>query len=202
MLDRLAHFTINVNHIAGKHLAVTDYLSRNPVSPPPTDDAYDEEYVINNILPHYSFISKYGCLSNHLNQSERGTETNDARKQNAIDCLYSDIPTRCNPNSVKHTTITMDAKTIENCEATYKSAETTELTTRWKEIVNSRIYRMTGGRWKRYHEPNFPSNERRVIAERQQQVINNWSHGDLRQRIGPQNEGGFQPQTGQRNNGQ
>ena len=28
-LDRLAHFTINVNHIAGKHLALTDYLSRN-----------------------------------------------------------------------------------------------------------------------------------------------------------------------------
>ena len=116
LLDRLAHFTINVNHLAGKHLALTDYLSRNPVSPPPTDDSYDEEYVINNILPHYSFISKHGCLSNHLNQSERGTErserktkikqqTNDARKQTAIDCLYSDIHTRCNPNSVKHTTI-------------------------------------------------------------------------------------------------
>ena len=62
-----------------------------------------------------------------MNQSERGTEkserktnlkpqTNDARKQTAIDCLYSDIHTRSNsnnPNSVKHTTITMDAKTIE-----------------------------------------------------------------------------------------
>ena len=30
-LDRLAHFDININHIAGKHLALTDYLSRNPV---------------------------------------------------------------------------------------------------------------------------------------------------------------------------
>ena len=29
-LDRLAHFSINVNHITGKHLALTDYLSRNP----------------------------------------------------------------------------------------------------------------------------------------------------------------------------
>ena len=94
-LDRLAHFTINVNHIAGKHLALTDYLSRNPVLPPQADDTYDEEYVINNILPHYSFISKYGCLSNHLNQSENATEqnerkaknkprTNDARQQTAI----------------------------------------------------------------------------------------------------------------------
>ena len=90
----------------------------------------------------------------------------------------------------------MDAKTIEKCEATYKSAGTTELTTRWKEIVKPGVYRMTGGRWKRYHEPNFPSNERKLDAERQQQVINKWTHGDLRQRIGPQNEGGFQPQIG------
>ena len=73
-LDRLAHFTINVNHIAGKHLALTDYLSRNPILPPQADDTYDEEYVINNILPYYSFISKYGCLSNHMNQLERGTK--------------------------------------------------------------------------------------------------------------------------------
>ena len=28
--DRLAHFSFNVNHIAGKHLALADYLSRNP----------------------------------------------------------------------------------------------------------------------------------------------------------------------------
>ena len=74
-----------------------------------------------------------------MNQSERGTEksqrktnnkpqTNDARKQTAIDCLYSEIHTRSNsnnPNSVNHTTITIDAKTIENIEATYKSAEIT-----------------------------------------------------------------------------
>ena len=73
-LDRLAHFTINVNHIAGKHLALTDYLSRNPTAPPQTDDAYDEEYVINNILPHYKFISKYCCLSNQSDQSQSGTD--------------------------------------------------------------------------------------------------------------------------------
>ena len=30
-LDRLSHFDIKINHIAGKHLALTDYLSRNPV---------------------------------------------------------------------------------------------------------------------------------------------------------------------------
>ena len=104
-LDRLAHFTINVNHIAGKHLALTDYLSRNPSAPPQTDDVFDEEYVINNILPHYKFISKYGCLSNHTNQSENGTtdserkrnnepRSRETREQNAIDCLNNLPSTR------------------------------------------------------------------------------------------------------------
>ena len=57
----------------------------------------------------------------------------------------------------------MDAKTIENIEAKYKRAEITELTTRWKEIVKPGIYRMTGGRWKRYHEPKFLRNVKKVI---------------------------------------
>ena len=90
----------------------------------------------------------------------------------------------------------MEAKTIEKIEATYKSDEITELITRWKEIVKPEIYRMTGGRWKRYHEPKIFHNEKKVIEERLQQLINNWTHGDLRQRIGPQNKEGFQPQTG------
>ena len=51
------------------------------------------------------------------------------------------------------------------------------------------------GRWKRYHEPKFLRNERKVIEERLQ-LTNNWPQEDLRQKIGPQNRGGFQPQTG------
>ena len=42
-LDRLAHFSINVSHIASKHLALTDYLSRNLSAPQQPADAYDEE---------------------------------------------------------------------------------------------------------------------------------------------------------------
>ena len=68
-LDRLAHFTLNVNHIAGKHFALTDYLSRNPIAPAQNDDVYEEEYVFNSIAPHYGFVSKFGCLSNLFNQS-------------------------------------------------------------------------------------------------------------------------------------
>ena len=60
----------------------------------------------------------------------------------------------------------MRAKTIENIETKYNSLEITELTTRWKEIVKPGIYRVTGGRWKRYHDLKILRNERKVIEER------------------------------------
>ena len=89
----------------------------------------------------------------------------------------------------------MDAKTIDSIEANYPSQETTELIQRWRDIVKPGIYRTTGGKWKKYHEPKFLRNGRKVIEERLQQIINNQNQGGLRQRIGPQQKGGFQPQT-------
>ena len=74
-LDRLAHLTINVNHIAGKHLALTDYFSRNPNAPPQRDEAYEEEYVINSIVPLYEFVSKVGC-QNQTNSCQRKAHVN------------------------------------------------------------------------------------------------------------------------------
>ena len=186
-LGRLAHFTNNVNHIAGEHTALKDYLSRNPISPPQTDDEYDEEYVINSILPHYNSISKCGCLSNHINQSENKTEkserkvnnkprTNDTRQQTAIDCLHSDTHARkysSEPNYSKCIKFTKDARTIDNIEASNPSAEAIDLGNRSSEIVKHGIYRMTRGRWKRYNEPKFLRIERNVIE------------GRLQQRLGP-----------------
>ena len=156
-LDRLAHFTINVNHITGKHLALTDYLSRNLTAPPQTDDAYDEEYVINNILPHYKFICKYGCLSNQSDQSEGGTDetehktnnklkSKETREQTAIDCLNNTALTRTNPSNSKfkrNLKITMEIRTIDHIAATGSSVETTQLIQRWKDIVKPGIYRLT-----------------------------------------------------------
>ena len=107
-LDRIVHFTINVNHIAGNHLALTDYLSRNSNSLPQQDDAYEEEYVINGIVPHYYFVSIVGCLSNHFNQSQsnsgtpKGTKANKqssteyTRKQNVINSLDCITTSRTN----------------------------------------------------------------------------------------------------------
>ena len=174
-LDRLAQFTINVNHIAGKHLALTDYLSRNPTAPPQTDDAYDEEYVINNILPHYKFISKHGFRSNQFDQSEGETDksehkankklpSKETREQTAINCLNNTALTRtkAKPSSLNST---MDGRTIDQIAATDSSVETTELIQRWKDIGKPGIYRLTGGKWKKYHEPNFLRSERKVIEE-------------------------------------
>ena len=54
---------------------------------------------------------------------------------------------------------------------------------------------MTGGKWENYHEPKFLRNEGKRIEEGLQQIIKGREQDDLRQRIGPQHSGGFQPQT-------
>ena len=183
-LDRLAHFTINVSHIAGKHLALMDYLNRNPSAPPQADDVYDEEYVINNVIPHYNFVTKYGCLSNHFNQSKHGTQKETTRKANntpkhsktreqtAIDCLKSSQVSSSFQTASK-AKIIMDARTIDNLERADNSAETRYLIARWRDIVKPGVYRQPGGRWKKYHEPKILRNERRVIEKQLQQAIRN-----------------------------
>ena len=59
----------------------------------------------------------------------------------------------------------MDANTINEIEAANPTAETIDLINRWREIVKPGIYRLTGGKWKRYHEPKFLRNERKVIKD-------------------------------------
>ena len=196
---------ININHIAGKHLALTDYLSRNPTAPPQADEAYDEEYVINSIVPHYNLTPKYGCLSNHVDQSQNGTDesqnktnkkprSSDAREQTAIDCHKLTADTRIIQN-LNNSQSKMDSRTHDHSETIDSSQETTDLIRRWREIVKPGFYRMTGGNWKKYHEPKFLRSEKKVIEERLQQIIDGRHQPYLRQRTGPQQGGGFQPQT-------
>ena len=79
------------------------------------------------------------------------------------------------PNSqisnLNNSKIKMDAKTIDSIEANNPSQETTELIQRWRDVVKPGIYRMTGGKWKKYHEPKFLRTERKVTEERLQQLI-------------------------------
>ena len=121
------------------------------------EQKYDEDNVINNIMPHYKFISKHGCLSNYVNQSERETveserkvniksRPQDTYKQTAIDCLNNSTLKRLTPMDIE---IKMDVKASDNLAAVEFSAETTQLIQRWKEIVKPGIYRMTGRKWKK-----------------------------------------------------
>ena len=54
----------------------TDYLSRNPVGGAPTEDKYDEEYVINILTEHAELNAKYGSLfDSQSDYSKQDTET-------------------------------------------------------------------------------------------------------------------------------
>ena len=66
----------------------------------------------------------------------------------------------------------MDGHTIDNLERTDPSAETRNFIARWRDIVKPGVQRMSGGRWKKYHEPRFLRNERKIIEEQLQVAIN------------------------------
>ena len=130
-LDRLAHFSINVNRITGKNLALMDYPTRNLSAPPEADDAYDEEYVINSMQLNYKFKTKYGCLSNHLDQSQSEILRNEpkqsnTREQTAIACLNQ--PTKsCTNSQFTKVNLNKDARTIDKLELVDPSAVTRNL---------------------------------------------------------------------------
>ena len=146
-------------------------------------------------------MTKYGCLSNHFNQSQRGTQNKTPRRTNnepkqsktrersAIDCLRNVQISRSNYIATKNKN-TIDPRTIDNLEQADPSAETSHLIARWRDIVKPGIYRQSGGRWKQFHEPKFLRNEKRVIEEQLQQAIRNIE--DRRQQ---EQAGGFQPQS-------
>ena len=181
-LVRLAHFTISVIHIAGKHIALMGFLSRNPNAPPQRDEAYEGEYVSNSIVPQYDFFSKVGCLSNHFVQSQsrsetpKGTKSNKQRsteyrrEQNAINSIDR-ITTSSTNRQNQIDNKAMDAKTIDNLEKIDNSQETIDLIERWRNIVKPSIYRLSNGKLKKYHEPKFLREERREIEERLSEVI-------------------------------
>ena len=67
----------------------TDYLSRNPVGGAPTEDKYDEDYVINILTEHAELNAKYGSLfdsqSDHNKQdteTKRNTSENENEQKN------------------------------------------------------------------------------------------------------------------------
>ena len=80
-LDRLPHFDISIQHIAGSNLKFTDYLSRNPVGGATPEENYDEEYVINILGEQAELNLKYGQL--FADQSKCSKRTTEKIKMNS-----------------------------------------------------------------------------------------------------------------------
>ena len=68
-LDRLAHFDISVQHIAGSNLEFTEFLGCNPLEGATTENMYDEQYVINILTEQAELNSKYEYKRIFTNQS-------------------------------------------------------------------------------------------------------------------------------------
>ena len=77
-LDRLPHFDISIQHIAGSNVNFTDYLSRNPVEGATTENPCDEQYVINTLTEQAELNLKYGrVFTNQLQHAPNTKITHD-----------------------------------------------------------------------------------------------------------------------------
>ena len=89
-LDRLTHFDISIQHIAGSNLKFTDYLSRSPVGGATPEENYEEKYVINILTEHAKLNLKHGRLFADQSKHDKrktelrsdATEAKDARNEN------------------------------------------------------------------------------------------------------------------------
>ena len=175
----------NIKHIAGKHLALTDYLRRNPTSMPEPIENYDEEYVINCITPLLEFINNYGSVTGQMNKeartddiekceqkfnqaesSKRNEPKSKLNKTNKRRSLLPQLNTvdRNTINNVKHNyEIIMDIRRIEQIEADDPSEETLQLVNRWNELVKPGEYRTSKGSWKKYNPPRHQRAEMKRI---------------------------------------
>ena len=66
---------MELKHIAGKHLNLTDYLSRNPIAKSKPIENYDEEYVINCVTPLLEFITTHGSITDEKKAASQTDET-------------------------------------------------------------------------------------------------------------------------------
>ena len=62
-LDRITHFDVTVNHIVGEEIKLADYLSRHPNDEAENETHYEEEYVINALIPLLYFSGRTNGLT-------------------------------------------------------------------------------------------------------------------------------------------
>ena len=82
-LDRLAHFDIAIQHIAGSNLKFTDFFSKNPVEKATNEDVYDEQYLINILSEQAELNVKYGTLfADHSKSAPERTKRTEKKINN------------------------------------------------------------------------------------------------------------------------
>ena len=78
-LDRLAHFDIEIKHVAGKYLSLTDYFGGNPIANREPIENYDDEYVMHCVLLLHEFINNDSIIHGK-DTATRTDETNDSHQ--------------------------------------------------------------------------------------------------------------------------
>ena len=138
-LDRLAHFDIKIKHIAGKHLVLTEYLSRHPISKPDPIEYYDEEYVINCVIPLAEFISNHGKTTDEKNTQAQTDKpiTPDTNSQSQTRSVI-EPPLNKNKQTERSQSITHQGQKDRNSSESkwnYGKGETDFYDKEWREAI-------------------------------------------------------------------
>ena len=83
-MDRLAPFDVQIKHIAGKHLNLTDNLSRNSISNPEPIENYDEQ--LHN--PLLEFNNNHGSILDEKESRVRTDRTNSHQTNSQSDSRH------------------------------------------------------------------------------------------------------------------
>ena len=141
-LDRLTHFDISIQHIAGSNLKFTDYLSRNPVGGATSEENYEDEYVINILNEHAELNLKYGPIfADQSEHTENRTTLHNHKTETQKECKESQSQTnrkfenKNNVNKIEQSKITTSGQSDIN---TLKPAanQSLKLTTKWTEKIS------------------------------------------------------------------
>ena len=171
------------------HLKLTDYLSRKPISKPEPIENYDEEYVINCVIPLLEFINTHGgitdekklevkkdgvaalAISQSQSRSVNKIQLSENKQDKQWSLKFSQSKVRSNTADTNQTVQNrMDIRTIE-CIEEDDPSEKTQINNKMEGDNKTRrlqIHTGTQGQWKKYN----PS--RALRAEQKQIEVDLW----------------------------